>query len=73
MRLRPNETMTQWDVYRALINLSPQSSWPILAIDLFASAYSLVLGTLGWIRVKKHRDDSAMLHLSVQIPVGENQ
>jgi hypothetical protein len=50
--------VTQWDMYRALIYLSPQDSPPLLAVHIFLAACSLALGGLGLLRVIRHRRDS---------------
>ena len=56
---RPEKMMTQWDIYRVMLDLSPQDSRLVMGVYAFAAACSLVLGTLGLIRVMRHRDDSA--------------
>jgi hypothetical protein len=55
---RPERMMTQWDMVRVLLDLSPQDSRLVMGVYAFAAACSLVLGTLGLVRVKGHRDDS---------------
>jgi hypothetical protein len=59
MTLRPEKMVTQWDMYRAMLDLSPQDSLFLKVIYMFSAACSLILGALGLVRVKKHRDDSA--------------
>jgi len=65
---RQQEFTTQWDFYRAMLNLSPQDFPFRMAVYLFSAACSIALGALGLIRVKKHRDDSARARDSVQYP-----
>ena len=55
----PDRMITQWDMYRVMLDLSPQDSRLVMGVYAFAAACSLVLGTLGLVRVKRHRDDSA--------------
>jgi hypothetical protein len=55
----PQEMMTQWDMYQAMLELSPQDSPFLIAVYMFSAAGSFILGALGLVRVKKHRDDSA--------------
>jgi len=59
MNRRPDSMITQWDMYRAMFDVSPQDSLPVMGVYAFAATCSLVLGALGLVRVKKHRDDSA--------------
>jgi hypothetical protein len=59
MARRPKEVLTQWDMYRALFDLSPRESPFLMGIYLFAAACSLTLGVLGLIGGKKHRDHAA--------------
>ena len=56
---KPDRMITQWDMYRVMLDLSPQDSRLVMGVYAFAAACSLVLGTLGLVRVKRHRDDSA--------------
>ena len=58
---KPEKIATQWDVYRAMLNLSPQDSSLVMGIYAFVAACSLVLGTLGLVRVMRHRNGSANL------------
>lgn len=51
--------VTQWDIYRIMLDLSPQDSPLVMGVYAFAAACSLVLAALGLVRVKRHRDDSA--------------
>lgn len=55
---------TQWDIYRMMLDLSPQDSPLVMGVYAFAAACSLVLGALGLVRVKRHRDDSASVSRS---------
>lgn len=59
MTRRPEKMVTQWDVYRVLLDLAPQDSLLVMGVYAFAAACSLALGGLGLVRVKRHRDDSA--------------
>ena len=59
MKHRPHSMLTQWDMYRAMFYVSPQDSPPVMVVYAFAATCSLVLGTLGFLRVKKHHDHSA--------------
>jgi hypothetical protein len=61
MTRRPEKMVTQWDMYRAMLDLSPQDSLLVMGIYAFAAACSLVLGALGLVRVKRHREDSAIV------------
>ncbi len=56
---KPDKIVTQWDMYRAMLELSPQNSPLAMGIYAFAAASSLILGALGLVRAKKHRDESA--------------
>jgi hypothetical protein len=56
---KPERIVTQWDVYRMMLDLSPQDSPLVMGVYAFASTCSLALGALGLFRVKKHRDHSA--------------
>jgi hypothetical protein len=56
---KPEKMATQWDMYRAMLDLSPQDSLLVMGVYAFVAACSLVLGTIGLVRVKRHRDDSA--------------
>jgi hypothetical protein len=62
----PQGMMTQWDMYRAMLDLSPQDSPFLTAVYMFSAAGSFTLGALGLVRVKKHRDDSASARHAVQ-------
>jgi hypothetical protein len=53
------QVATQWDIYRAMLNLSPQDSPFLAALLLFSAASSIALGSLGLLRVRKHRGDFA--------------
>jgi len=59
MTSRPEKMVTQWDMYRAMLDLSPQDSLLVMGVYAFAATCSILLGALGLVRVKKHRDDSA--------------
>jgi hypothetical protein len=56
---RPEKMATQWDMYLAMLDLSPQESLVAMGVYAFAAACSLALGTVGLIRVKRHRENSA--------------
>ncbi len=71
MMRRSNPMITQWDMYRAMLDLSPQDSSFIRFIYIFSAACSLILGALGLVRVKKHRDDSASVLHPVRDSGGE--
>jgi len=55
----PKGALTQWDMYRSILDLSPQNSPVIMAVYVFSAACSLILGALGLLAVKRHRDHSA--------------
>ncbi len=55
----PQEALTQWDMYRSMLDLSPQNSPVVMAVYVFGAACSLILGALGLLAVKRHRDDTA--------------
>jgi hypothetical protein len=55
---QPKEMMTQWDMFLAMLDISPQDSSFVMAIYGFAAACPLILGTLGLIRVMNHRTAS---------------
>jgi hypothetical protein len=59
MTSRPEKMVTQWDMYRVMLDLSPQDSPLVMGVYAFSATCSLVLGALGLVRVKRHRDDSA--------------
>jgi len=59
MTSRPEKMVTQWDMYRVILDLSPQDSLLVMGVYAFAATCSLVLGALGLVRMKRHRDDSA--------------
>jgi hypothetical protein len=67
----PDSMMTQWDMYRAMFAVSPQDSLPVMGVYAFSATCSLVLGALGLVRVKRHRDDSASASRPGQNPGGE--
>jgi len=56
---RHQRMLTQWDMYRIMLDLSPQDSPLVMGLYAFAATCSLALGALGLVRVKKHRDHSA--------------
>jgi hypothetical protein len=56
---RHERLVTEWDIYRIMLDLSPQDSPLVMGIYAFAATCSLALGALGLVRVKKHRDHSA--------------
>jgi hypothetical protein len=51
----PQAFVTQWEMYQAMLALSPQDYPLILAVYGVSAACSLVLGVLGLFRVLKHR------------------
>lgn len=55
MTRKPEKIATQWDMYRATLDLSPQDSVLAMGIYAFLATCSLVLGTLGLARVMRHR------------------
>jgi ABC-type multidrug transport system fused ATPase/permease subunit len=57
---KPHVVMSQWDMYRAMLDLSPHDSSFLMAIYEFSAICALVLGVLGLIGLKKHRDISAI-------------
>jgi hypothetical protein len=61
MMQRPDAMMTQWDMYRAMFDLSAQDSQLVMVVYAFTATCSLILGALGLVRVKEHRDRSAGL------------
>jgi hypothetical protein len=71
MTSRPEKMVTQWDMYRVILDLSPQDSPLVMGIYAFSATCSLVLGALGSVRVKRHRDDSASLSRPGQNSGGE--
>ena len=56
---KPEKIASQWDMYRTMLDLSPQDSLLVMGVYAFVAACSLVLGTLGLVRVTGHRNDSA--------------
>jgi hypothetical protein len=68
---RPNAMITQWDMYRAMFDLSAQDSRLVMVVYAFAATCSLILGALGLVRVKEHRDRSASLSHPRQNSGGE--
>ena len=71
MTSRPEKMVTQWDMYRVMLDLSPQDSPLVMGVYAFAATCSLVLGALGLVRVKRHRDDSASVSRPGQDSEGE--
>ena len=71
MKHRPHSMITQWDMYRAMFDLSPQDSRLVMGVYAFASTCSLVLGALGLVRVKRHRDRPVSLSRPEQNSGGE--
>ncbi len=59
MTNRPEKMVAQWEMHRAMLDLSPQDSPMVMGVYAVAATCSLVLGTLGLVRVKRHRDDSS--------------
>jgi hypothetical protein len=56
VRDKSERMITQWDMYRTMLDLSPQDSRLVMGVYAFAAACSLVLGALGLLHVKRHRD-----------------
>jgi hypothetical protein len=56
VRDKSERMITQWDMYRIMLDLSPQDSRLVMGVYAFAAACSLVLGALGLLHVKRHRD-----------------
>jgi hypothetical protein len=71
MSRRPDSMMTQWNMYRAMFDVSPQDSLPVMGVYAFSATCSLLLGALGVVRVKRHRDDSASASRPGQSSGGE--
>jgi len=61
MMKQPNTMVTQWDIYRTMLDLSARESRLAMVIYAFAATCSLILGALGLVRVKDHRDRSTSL------------
>jgi hypothetical protein len=61
MMQRPNAMITQWDMYRTMLDLSARDSRLVMVVYTFAATCSLILGALGLVRVKEHRARSASL------------
>jgi len=61
MMQRPDSMMTQWDMYRTMLDLSARDSRLVMVVYAFTATCSLILGALGLVRVKEHRDRSASL------------
>jgi hypothetical protein len=57
--IKPEKMATQWDMYWAMLDLSPQESLVAIGVYAFVAACSLALGTVGLFRVKRHRENSA--------------
>ena len=68
---RPQKMMTEWDMYRVLLDLSPHDSPFLFYSFMFTAVCSLVLGALGLIRVMRHRNDSAATPRPIRNPGGE--
>ncbi len=60
MKHRHDSMITQWDMYRAMLSLSPKDSTLLMIFYMFSAACLLVLGALGLVRVKRHCDDSVI-------------
>ena len=71
MKHRPNSMITQWDMYRAMFDISPQDSPLYMGFGLFGATCSLALGTLGLVRVRRHRDNTVSLSRPAQDSGGE--
>jgi hypothetical protein len=55
---QPNEMVTQWDIYRAMLDLSPQDSPFVMVLYGFVATCSLILGAFGLVRAMNHRQMS---------------
>jgi hypothetical protein len=71
MTRRPEKMVTQWDMYRVMLDLSPQESPLVMGVYTFAATCSLALGALGLVRVKRHREESASASRPDQHSEGE--
>jgi hypothetical protein len=71
MTRMPEKMVTQWDMYRVVLDLSPRDSPLVMGVYAFAAACSLVLGALGLVRVKRHRNDKASVSRPGQDSEGE--
>lgn len=69
----PEAPITQWDIYRAMLDLSPQDSPFLMAVYGFAALCALVLGALGLMGIKRHRDASTITPDTDRNPGGERQ
>ncbi len=63
--------MNEWEMYRALLELSPKDSPLVMAVYIFAAVCLFGLGALGLIAVKRHRDNAASAHGPDQGLIGE--
>jgi hypothetical protein len=71
MAHRPRGVLTESDMYRTMFYLSPQDSQFFMGIYIFSAASSLILGALGLVRMKRHRNGSARSLRPVQNSGGE--
>jgi hypothetical protein len=69
----PHVMMSQWDMYRAMLKLSPQDSPFLMIVYCFVAVCALVLGALGLMGVKRHRDASTIAPAADQNKGGERQ
>ena len=69
----PHVVMSQWDMYRAMLELSPQGSPFVMAVYVFSALCALVLGALGLVGVKRHRDALTIVPAPDQNPGGGRQ
>jgi hypothetical protein len=71
MTSRPEKMVTQWEMYRVMLDLSPQDSPLVMGVYAFTATCSLVLGALGLVRATRHRIDSASVSRPDQNSEGE--
>lgn len=71
MTHRSKEMVNEWDLFRAMLNLSPGESPLIMAVYGFSAACSLALGGLGLVRMKKDLNGSPRGLRLHQNPGGE--
>jgi hypothetical protein len=64
---------TPWDIYRDLVRLSALDSPPLLAILIFSSAVSLILGATGLVLLQRYRSEQREGSLSWQNQTAEER
>ena len=69
----PHVVMSQLDMYQAMLELSPQDSPFVMAVYIFSAVCTLVLGALGLVGVKRHRDALTIVPAADQNPGGGRQ